>query len=186
MRLPIYEISSSSPGDFVAFWSQQYSYDKEGLYTRNIGKELTRKRVEELFEWKNGSRLAAQKARSVEKNYIGRISEVNKLPLNTEAESFLRQFASGGAIWRIFWLHCWQPARFPIYDQHVHRAMSFIEAGEREEISRRDASKVDSYLLRYLPFHSKFSDVDSRTLDRALWVFGKFIKNTRFPLTATG
>ena len=32
----------------------------------------------------------------------------------------------GGAIWRIFWLHVQHTQHFPIYDQHVHRAMAFL------------------------------------------------------------
>lgn len=183
MKLPIWKMSLTSPEDFIAFWAQQYSYAKESLYTKNIGKNLTPIRICKLFEWKNGSELAAHKHRSIKRNYISRLSELKTLPLNTDAEAFLRRFSAGGAIWRIFWLHCWQPTLFPIYDQHVHRAMSFIECGLRQEIPSDDASKVRSYLDRYLPFQRKFNYSDLRAKDQALWVFGKFIKNTRFPLS---
>jgi hypothetical protein len=182
MKLPIYLASEASPEDFIAFWASQYRYAQESLYTDNIGKPLTPDRIWELFEWKNGSRIAAPKRRSIARNYIARLSEVRKLPANTDAHAFLRLFSSGGAIWRIFWLHCWRHEDFPIYDQHVHRAMSFIEFGKTEEIPNSDTSKERSYLERYLPFHRKFACSDLRAVDRALWVFGKFIKSTRFPL----
>jgi hypothetical protein len=93
--------------------------------------------------------------------------------------AFSRSVARYGAS---FWLHCWQPARFPIYDQHVHRAMAFIESGEREEIPKNEASKVRAYLDRYLPFHRQFAGLDLRAVDRALWFYGKFIKTTQFSL----
>jgi hypothetical protein len=182
MKFPIYTISQASLEDFVAFWAPQYRYAQESLYTDNIGRDLTADRIRELFDWKNGPRFATRNRRSIERYYIARLSELEKLPSDTDAESFLSLFPSGGAIWRIFWLHCWQPTRFPIYDQHVHRAMSFIERGEREEIPKNDKAKVRSYLDRYLPFHRKFVGLDLREVDRALWVFGKFISSTRFPL----
>jgi len=58
---------------------------------------------------------------------------------------------SGG----FFLLHCWSHAhgsrKYPIYDQHVHRAMTFICKGEREEIENwNDKKKVDAYLTKYL------------------------------------
>jgi hypothetical protein len=182
MRLIIYSALQASPREFVAFWASRYKYPKESLYTDNVGKRLTPTRIRALFEWKNGSRLSAGKLRSVQRNYVARVSELRKLPASTDAESFLRLFASGGAIWRIFWLHCWEPIRFPIYDQHVHRAMAFIESGERKEIPKNDASKVRAYLDKYLRFHRQFAGLDLRSVDRALWFYGKFIKSTEFPL----
>lgn len=182
MNFPVYAVSQVPREDFVAFWAAQYRYAQESLYTENIGKRLNTDRIWKLFEWKNGSRIAALKRGSIKRNYIARLPELKKLSMDTDGEAFLRLFQSGGAIWRIFWLHCWQPERFPIYDQHVHRAMSFIELGQREEIPQNDASKVRSYLERYLPFHRTFAGCDLRAVDRALWCFGKFIKSTQFPL----
>ena len=91
----------------MKFWAGLYQYQQERLYADNIGRPLTRERVIELFVWKNGGRLSAPKMRSVEKNYIKRIDESQHLPDQTSAADFLVRFASGGVIWRIFWLHCW-------------------------------------------------------------------------------
>ena len=104
------------------------------------------------------------------------------MPKDTSAETFLAQFATGGVIWRIFWLHCWQPDRFPIYDQHVHRAMMLIEDREPDDLAAKDDKrKIRLYLDRYLPFHRRFAGSDQRSVDRALWAFGKFIKAWRLP-----
>jgi hypothetical protein len=161
---------------FVDYWERFYRYRTEALYEDNIGRHLTPKRVEQLFEWKNGGRLSQLKAASIRRNFIDRIPEVERLDHSVDAASFLKRFGDGGAIWRIFWLHVWQPRRFPIYDQHVHRGMAWIAFGLSEEIPVRDSDKVRSYLERYLPFIECFEEVDRRRLDRALWACGKLMK----------
>ena len=181
MTLAIYTARTASEADFVAFWERQYNYPLEHLYANNIGKPLTADRVLQLFAWKNGYRLSALKRTSVEQNYIAHIQELNALPQDTDAAAFLARFALGGAIWRIFWLHCWQPNRFPIYDQHVHRAMVFIEQQQSEEIPKANADKVQEYLQRYLPFRQRFRYLNQRSVDKSLWFYGKFLKEARFP-----
>jgi hypothetical protein len=104
-----------------------------------------------------------------------------QLSPDESASDLLVRFSEGGAIFRIFWLHCWRPELFPIYDQHVHRAMRFIEAGVREEIPGNDAQKIRSYLDNYLPFHAGFDGIAWRQVDKALWAFGKFLNENNFP-----
>jgi len=178
MIFPIFVRQDVSATAFVNYWAPQYNYKNESLYADNIGKSLTVKRINELFEWKNGFRLSQSKQRSVDNNYISRISELKRVSRSASANTFLSQFDAGGAIWRIFWLHCWNPDRFPIYDQHVHRAMGFIERQVVEEIPISDAKKVESYIERYLPFHKKFRGINSRSVDRALWFFGKSLQSS--------
>lgn len=177
-RFPIYNIEHTDPAAFVTFWAAEYRPAHEELYDQYIGKPLTPEAIRSLFIWKNGSKLSQAKAASVQRNYIDRLDELYQLPSDTTAEAFLHQFANGGAIWRIFWLHCWQPHRFPIYDQHVHRAMSVICTGKIAEIS--STKVIDSYISDYLPFHKNFTGLDWRMVDRGLWSYGKFIKSYRF------
>lgn len=164
------------PRDFVLRWAPLYVYPLETLYDRNIRQPLSPVGVRELFEWKNGGRLARLKAESVQRNYIDHISDVNRLDRTTSASEFLEIFKQGGAIWRIFWLHLWAPDRFPIYDQHVHRAMTWIETGHGSEIPTNDEHKVKSYLDRYISFYSRFTGIDEREVDKALWACGKAMK----------
>ena len=178
-----YAAKSSDRAGFVKFWAGEYDDPKEPLYTNNIGQTFTALRVRQLFEWKNGSTLSAAKLRSVKQNFVARIPNVRNLPAHTDARSFLKMFPKGGAIWRIFWLHCWQPNKFPIYDQHVHRAMAFIEEQRLEELpGQKDPYKVEQYLERYILFHRQFQGMDQREVDKALWCYGRFIKTyRRFP-----
>lgn len=182
MHLPIYTPHPKSTTDFVKFWGGQYSYEGEPVYTENIGKPLTKERLRALFLWKNGMRLSRPKTASVERRYVGRLAELQKLPASTDPADFLQRFAGGGAIWGIFLLHCWSPDRYPIYDQHGHRAMTFIAEQPREEITDwTDKKKIASYLSRYLVFHCSSQGHDLRMVDRALWAFGKFIQTAKFP-----
>lgn len=165
--------------EFVNFWSALYDYKNEKKYEENIGKRLTAEGIRDLFYWKNGGPLSSLKSRSVENNFIDNLSELERIPQTTTGHDFLSKFHSGGAIWRIFWLHCWQPNRFPIYDQHVHRAMIFIVSGTLEEISKDDRRKIQFYFEKYIPFFDGYSNLNSRTVDRALWAFGKFLKTNK-------
>lgn len=116
MDFPV--MASGTPEAFVEQWSQRYFDPREELYTSNIGLGFTPARVTSLFVWKNGGPLSSAKRTSVSEHYIRRLPELAGLQTSTTAADFLRIF-SGGAIWRIFWLHCWKPERYPIYDQHV-------------------------------------------------------------------
>ena len=178
----IYQPLQATLDQFVEFWSLRYAYIDEQLYINNIGQYLTEQRILDLFRWKNGTPLSNRKLASVNRNFIQRRQELIQLPPEENVTNFLNLFINGGAIWRIFWLHCWQPDRFPIYDQHVHRAMTFIQTGVAEEIPQYDPRKVEAYINRYLPFHSQFAAIDGRSVDKALWSFGKFLKEANFPV----
>jgi hypothetical protein len=176
-----------SEANFIAFWADQVSANgikqDEKLYTPHIRKPLTRKGLEALYQWKNQMRLSDKKRQSVETNYIAHLERLQKLPPETEAGDFLlREFPEGGAIWRIFLLHCWSSAKYPIYDQHVHRAMTFIKERPPEEIAGwSDRKKINAYREEYVPFFDSFGFHGHRKVDRALMVLGRFIKSTQFP-----
>jgi hypothetical protein len=183
VHLIVYEPVEADIEAFVAFWSGRYTGYDDTFYAANVGQELTEARILQWFEWKNGTPLSGLKRDSVLKNFVARRGELATIQADETPERMLARFSDGGAIFRIFWLHCWQPERFPIYDQHVHRAMRFIEANVIEEIPAKDADKVRAYLRQYLPFHARFSGLPQRAVDKALWAFGKFISENTFPST---
>jgi hypothetical protein len=175
----------ASHRDYVEFWALRYFDANERLYTANINcTNHTFETMTALFKWKIGAWLFARTLeRTVKPHFLSRIEEARELP--PDAGTFLKTFAGGGAIYRIFWLHCWHPRRFPIYDQHVHRAMVFIRHGRVDELSRySDEEKIGQYLNCYIPFFATFggipfneeSDaVPGRKVDRALMAFGQAI-----------
>lgn len=189
MRFPICSSENVSPQKFVGHWSNQWT-DKdreadEKYYNPYIGKPLNEEGLKALFRWKNQMTLSTVKLKTVD-DYIDRIGDLRNLPADTTPSSFLNNFNKGGAIWRIFLLHCWsfwRGPKYPIYDQHVHRAMTFICDEIKEEIGGwNDQGKIDAYVKRYVPFFQTFSQCDPQNVDRALMRFGQFIKNFELPL----
>jgi hypothetical protein len=182
---------TASPREFVEFWERAYRDENEPLYTQNIRGPHTEETLLHLFHWKMGSVYfkTEKMLRSVRENFISQAERARGLPQNISAKEFLEAFPNGGPIYRIFWLHCWYPERFPIYDQHVHRGMVFIREGQLEELDLENRKTIDSYLGQYLPFYEPFATaskdlafdeerdgIRTRKADRALWTFGEFLK----------
>jgi hypothetical protein len=174
---------------FVKFWAERYFYGDEDLYTQNINGPHTAEGLADLFKWKIGNKLFSSSLALVKRSFIDRSAEAEELVRKLAASEsreiarrFLDDFKVGGAIWRIFWLHCWD-TRFPIYDQHVHRAMMFIKnKGQLEELGKfKNEKKIQLYIECYLPFFKEFEGMDGREIDKALWQFGKSLKDQSLP-----
>lgn len=127
----------------------------------------------------------------LKRHFIDRLDDARKLVKKLAAceprelaQHFLKEFKDGGAIYRIFWLHCWRPS-LPIYDQHVHRAMTFIKTydnGKTGELAKfNHDKKVQLYLDRYIAFFDEFRGMDGREVDKALWQFGKSMSDDSLP-----
>lgn len=162
--------------EFVKYWSEAYDYGNERLYSNNIGKTLTPKRLRELYFWKNGGNLSRLKKISVEKHYVSRISKLKNI---SNGREWLKQFGHRRAIWDIFFLHIWNQ-KFPIFDQHVYRAMKYIQTGKLCELPKNEDAKIEIYFEEYLSFfqslQAELRSRENQKLDRALWRFGKFLK----------
>lgn len=199
-RLVIYTPCHAPLLEFVRFWEKRYFegsdrvYTTEKLYTTNINRpHHSVETLTELFKWKFGVFFFALKIRTaLEHNFLSNTDKARELPPDVSAEDFLqKRFPNGGAISRIFWLHCWHPNDFPIYDQHVHRAMVFIRDGRVDELNNyTDDEKIKRYLQCYVPFFKQFAvglpfdpeldGVPGRKADRALVTFGSRLKSKTF------
>ncbi len=167
-----FKIHCSDLNHFVEHWSSKYSYSAEYKYDSNINQPLTEKSRLELFEWKNGSAISKKKMDSILQNY----------PLSfqgNQRERYLNHKQSGGAIWNIFYLHCLEPKKWPIFDQHVFRAMRYIQTCQIAEIGITNKQKYESYENEYIPFVRSLGNIDHRTLDKALFAFGQFLKKAK-------
>ncbi|PHR71496.1 MAG: hypothetical protein COA66_09180 [Arcobacter sp.] len=164
-----FDINFLNINDFLNHWETKYKYNMDQKYDDNIGKPLNKKSRLELYEWKNGTRISKAKIISIEKNY----------PLifnGNKEERYLNYKESGGAIWNIFYLHCLEPQKYPIYDQHTYRAMYYMKNQKIKEIGRSHEEKYLSYMNEYKPFIKSFEEVNIRKIDRALFSFGRFLK----------
>lgn len=190
----VYIRQAATHREFVEFWAPRYYDAHEDRYTRNIRGPHTEETLRELFLWKEGDQFFASKLKSLNENFISKREKAAKLPPDISPKQFLEQeFPNGGRIYRIFWLHCWYPDRFPIYDQHVHRAMIYIQDGRLDELEKyKDQEVIEFYLSRYLSFHEPFAKVEvpfdpsldgvrSRKADRALFTFGKCLPTSSLP-----
>jgi hypothetical protein len=55
--------------------------------------------------------------------------------------------------------------------------MRFIQDGVVEEIPTNERRKIDLYINNYLSFHAEFRNLEFRSVDKALWAFGKFLSD---------
>jgi hypothetical protein len=174
-RFPVLEVKHVDERAFVEFWAAKYPTINEPIYQAHIGKPLTEKRLLELFRWKNNGPIAKHKLKSIRRNYIQNKPAPPALGDVGALQSFITQ--PGGAIWRIFWLHCYDPSRYPIFDQHVYRAMCRLTRGRAEEIPETNHAKATAYVEQYLPFHARLTYKNRKKIDEALWSYGKYLKS---------
>ncbi len=164
-----FQIHCADFDQFVTHWSSKYFYADEHKYDSNIGNPLTERSRLELFEWKNGSVISEKKTKSIMENY----------PLSFQGDHqgrYLNHRQSGGPIWNIFYIHCLEPETWPIFDQHVFRAMRYIQTQEITEIGNTKKRKYQQYTEEYIPFIKSLGNINHRTLDKALFSFGQFLK----------
>ena len=166
---------------FVRRWASTYIDQRAHLYDPNIGKRLTDQRLLQLFKWKNTTetKIAKKKMKSIKLNFI-QPRPRPKAPASTDRDAIVEFVTKpGGTIFRIFYLHCCDHRVYPIFDQHVYRAMRFIQHREIKEIPTKDRERAIAYVEEYMPFHSSLVSkaVSGRDVDKALWSFGKFLKS---------
>ena len=176
-KFPIVVEKNVSEKEFVDYWSKMYEDPREDLYLKNIHKRLTRKRLLELFEWKNGGPISESKCASIQHNYIDKKPVAPDLQDRKSNIEFISK--PGGAIWRIFWLHCHNSETYPIFDQHVFRAMIYIKYDAIREIPVANTKRAEMYFDEYLPFYRSFGTQHGKRLDEALWSFGKYLRYTK-------
>jgi hypothetical protein len=179
---PVLVLSNTSDANvFVAFWKQIYDYPKADRYLQELLKpEISVVKLEFLFTWKNGMSLSGPKKQSFLKQIAEHIDIISELRKEFNQEIFDATFGSLTTIWQTFLLHIIKPTAFPIYDQHVYRAHSFLLSGRAEQIPTNKTQKRDSYYNQYIPFFRKLeavaSDHNHIEIDKALWAFGKMLK----------
>lgn len=163
-----FEICPATQADFLDYWASRYDYPDEGAYTANIGKPLSEKSLLALFKWKNGRSISKLKTASIHTNY--------RLPFRgNPKERYLNHDKPGGAIWNIFFLHCVDPETWPIFDQHTFRAMRYLQSGIIVEIGKTKREQCAAY-EEYREFLENFKGYDQRSVDKALFSFGRFLK----------
>ena len=170
---------SGSLQEFISFWSKLYVYDNAVLYERIHNKTLSEDDLKDLYKWKNGMKLSQAKEKSLNTKIIIKLEIVNNLRAasNFDLEYFLKEFKQVSVVWKVFLLHILKPNRFPIYDQHVHRAYRFINNQSSNDIraSMKESLKLEFYFEEYYPFVRQSQMTDLKKMDEAFFAFGQFI-----------
>jgi len=186
MRFPQPPLRDGDKESFIDLWSQHYRDDNEHLYIDNIEREKTEGVIIELFIWKNGSVMSKLKHERVLKHY--KPGDKSHLELNNPSKISQYVARDAAIIWNVFWLHCLAPTRFPIYDQHAHRAMMFmVGKSEGLEVPVNKRELAECYANQFMPFFAEMvgpepTIASARQVDRSLFAFGKFLKSIDPPL----
>ena len=186
-RLDFVDCSLSA---FLSFWAKCYDDGKypDSGYENNLsrGRKLTKENIRPLLEWKNGKELSSHKRPFVER-VICNLEKFNEFrSLSEVKEGDMKKFwdivcriVKSGLVWRVFLLHVARPNDYPIFDQHVLRAQTYIETVQIT------APKItlEYYESSYIPFFRcvcQTSAQESRQVDKALMAFGQFLKSQFF------
>ena len=177
MNTPILIKKQTNIVQFIEFWSVFYLYneDKESVYIDNINKRIFNGEILlSLYEWKNGSMLSQKKRKSFEKKLLAKIEIINALKGKFNLDKFKKEFNNVSLIWKIFLLHIINPVVYPIFDQHVFRAMKYIKFSKIEEIPFDEKEKEKFYFNEYINFFDKIKlglpqDFNNKKIDEALW-----------------
>ncbi len=180
---PILNIAKSNLNEFIDYWSNIYAYDQrfnEKLYQQNINADpIEKDNIEQLFLWKNGMNLSANKTSSLSEKILTKLELINHFRIDVPDFDIIRNtFKNVSAIWLIFLAHIISPKKYPIFDQHVYRAYSYLTTGKIKGISNYDKEKLEIYEKEYLPFFNQnLRNVkDYKKLDEAMWSFGRNLK----------
>lgn len=185
MNLTIFHKNTSTDLlDFIIFWSKQYSFSNEAVYSDSIfQKAFTTTDIQNLYVWKNGMKLSELKQKSLDDKIKSKLSIINNFKSHDEIDLviFSKEFKNLSAVWKIFLLHIIKPNKYPIYDQHIHRTFLFIHKEDFSNISNTSITnkvKEQFYFDSYLPFIEGSNVKDLKQLDEAFFAFGQFL-NTR-------
>jgi len=89
----------------------------------------------------------------------------------------LQERTGFGFIWGLFTLHCFYPKEYHLYDQHVYRAFK-AEQTDRKSLPQSASNSWKDYVAYKRFFDAKLAEheIDYWILDRALWSYGKMLK----------
>ncbi len=190
---------------FIDYWADIYDDPLEHLYEDNIEKPLTDESIVSLYTWKNGGKRFFP-TKTIESNYQPFLEKYRERPIEDEKlknEFLNHQNPKGTApVLNIFFLHILSKNPhldmmssyvYPIFDQHVYRAMCFMEKkdskqlkpfAELEDIHEQYRFKAyEKYRIFYKnierdtrEYLKKNGDPHGRKIDKALFSFGKFLK----------
>ena len=188
MDFPILKSITCSPTEFVSAWVSCYGSGtySEADYNKglNLAGQLSPENIQLLFEWKNNGPLSKKK-QAVVNGIKGKISIVNDFrQLHKVAEKDFDKFwdfsydlIANGIVYRVFLAHISRPSDYPMVDQHVLRAWSFLVSKKIEEPEQNKETYLN--YRQFVTDMQKQSGKSLREIDKALMALGQFL-NSQF------
>ena len=172
---------SENANAFVKCWSSLYNYPDYELYKSAVTKpEITKKDLRKLFTWKNGMALTSKKESSFLSLVLQNEESVNELKNDFHQKKFEKLFGKMSAVWQIFLLHIIKPYEYPMFDRHVYRAYRIIQNLDEKRLPSNQSERLKLFHEEYLPFFNDMvrlaGEFDRFDIDKALWTFGKAVK----------
>ena len=188
---------------FIEYWAGIYNDSNESLYEKNIKKDLNSENIFELYHWKYGQKPKSKShVKTINNNYVNSLSKYKSCNPNHGKlkDRYLKHSKEGGPVWNIFFLHVLSMNEnfnkklkkyvYPIFDQHVYRAMYFIQPKditqsklfrELPSLNKQDRfTAYETYRIFYQNIEhdtnlhlNKGDDKYRRKIDRALFCFGE-------------
>jgi hypothetical protein len=147
---PTMSVSAATARQFVKQWSKWYVYTADELYTANIDRKLTHESIHALFLWKNGGKLSIAK-------------RVRRAALCQPV--WTTKSTSGIDIGRRVPAEVWWRPNMEDFSP------ALLETTPLSHLRSARASCDGIH-----PVWKEFSSLSEREVDKALWSFGKFLK----------
>ena len=180
--IPIFQLSQAeTANDFVKCWSGLYDYPGYKVYKSTVTKsDLSKKDIRLLFDWKSSTDLSSKKEKSYLSHVLQHDELINELKKKFDQKKFEKNFGKMSAVWQIFLLHILQPYDCPMFDKHVYRAFRFLQNLKKEPLPSHQSERLKIFNEQYRPFFLELCKLangsDVFDIDKALWTFGKMIK----------
>jgi len=105
---------------------------------------------------------------------------INELKKKFDQKKFEKTFGKMSAVWQIFLLHILQPYDCPMFDKPVYRASGLYKSWGKKRLPSSQSERLTIFHEQYRPFFLEMVKLatgsDVFDIDKALWTFGKMIK----------
>jgi hypothetical protein len=149
--------NAADVNSFIEVWTKFYDHGNEPMYEETIAlKEFLPEDIITLYYWKNNMK---GKLASSKKTFVQKINEnihhVNALKLAFDKKIYMKVFGKLPAIWGLLLLHVVVPSEYPIFDQHVYRAFTFMTSQGIQKLPVNAKRRYKIYFEEYTPFFNE-------------------------------
>ena len=166
--------------EFIYFWEKYYDerkYPDKEIYYPYIHDLTKNNFLDKLWEWKMREKFYTpnnQRALERMKTSIEIIRDFRKSnPSFHELYNFSRKIFKSGPVYLAFLIHICKPNDYPIFDQHVFRAFTFLTTKKIVD-KPKDIQDYLNYRKFVFQIHKKYK-ISLRDIDKGLMAFGQFL-----------